>query len=44
LVAQKISAMASISLRRRSATATSLVFLASPADLVAFQKRSCRSG
>ncbi len=44
LVAQKISAMASISLTKRSATATSFVFFASPADLVAFQKRSCRSG
>jgi hypothetical protein len=40
LVAQKISAIASISLSNLSATATSLVFLASPAVLVALQKSS----
>jgi hypothetical protein len=44
LVAQKISAMSSISARRRSATTTSFVFLASPAVLVAIQNRSWRFG
>jgi hypothetical protein len=44
LVAQKISAIASISLSNLSATATSLVFFASPAVLVAVQKSSCKVG
>ena len=41
---QNMASMAAISLSRRSATATSPVFLVSPAVLVAFQNMSWRSG
>lgn len=44
LVAQNISAIASISLSNLSATAMSLVFFASPAVLVAVQNISCSVG
>ena len=44
LDSQNMASMAAISLSRRSATATSLVFLVSPAVLVAFQNMSCRFG
>ncbi len=44
LVSQKIVLICSISDRSRSATATSLVFLASPALLVADQNRSWSCG
>ena len=44
LVSQKILSMAPIWPSRSSATLASLVFLTSPAALVAFQKRSCELG
>ena len=44
LVSQKILSISAIWASSSSATATSLVFLASPAFLVAFQNRSCSCG
>jgi hypothetical protein len=44
LVSQKIRSISEIWARRSSATATSLVFLASPAAFVAFQNRSWSCG
>ena len=44
LVSQKILSISAIWSSRSSATLTSFVFLASPAVLVAFQKRSCSCG
>ena len=44
LVSQKILSISAIWARRLSATAVSVVFLASPAALVAFQNRSCSWG